>query len=64
MDLFGSFGYAPPLLSWPSSRPWTLLPSQIWGLFWLPTLSNDWRNGGEVGVEVACEDWRLVTSGG
>jgi hypothetical protein len=46
MDLFGSFGYAPPLLSWPSSRPWTLLPSQIWGLFWLPTLSNDWRNGG------------------
>jgi hypothetical protein len=23
-----------------------------------PTLSNDWRNGGEVGVEVACEDWR------
>jgi hypothetical protein len=23
-----------------------------------PTLSNKWRNRGEVGVEVACEDWR------
>jgi hypothetical protein len=53
MDLLGAFGYAPSMASMAlltSINSLAILDNQH--------SQNDWRNGGEVGVEVACEDWR------
>jgi hypothetical protein len=59
----GSFGYAPSIAFMALLTSMNPLAISDLGALLATTLSNDWRNGGEVGVEVACEEWRWGRSG-